>query len=63
MEKRGKLASAIAGAIAAYIKLEEEARAKTLTRSRVGITNLWGVSARQDTMQLRGLYQLRFPKK
>ena len=63
MEKKGKLATAIAGAIAAYIKLEEEAKAKILARSRVGITNIWGVSARQNTMQLRGLYQLRFPKK
>ena len=63
MEKKGKLATAIAGAIAAYIKLEEEAKAKILARSRVGITNIWGASARQNTMQLRGLYQLRFPKK
>lgn len=63
MKKKGKLASVIAGAIAAYIKLEEEARAGVLARSRGGIPSLWGTSARQNAMQLRNLYQLRFPKK
>ena len=63
MKKKGKLASVIAGAVAAYIKLEEEARAEVLVRSRGGIPNLWGASARQNAMQLRNLYQLRFPKK
>ena len=63
MEKRRKLTSAIAGAIMAYIKAEEEARAKMLARSRVGIGSLWGVSARQDTMQLSKLYHLRITGK
>jgi len=63
MKKKGKLASVIAGAIAAYIKLEEEERAEALVRSRGGIPSLWGISARQNAMQLRNLYQLRFPKK
>ena len=63
MEKKGKLASAIAGAITAYIKAEEAARAKMLAGSRAGISSLWGVSARQDTMQLSKLYQLRLTNK
>jgi len=63
MEKRGKLASAIAGAIMAYVRMEEEARAKRQASTRVGIGSLWGVSARQDTMQLSKLYQLRLTKR
>ena len=63
MERKRKLASAIAGAIATYIRLEEEARAEALVRSGGGIPSLWGISARQNAMQLRNLYQLRFPKK
>ncbi len=63
MKKKGKLTSVIAGAIAAYIKREEEARAEALVRSRGGISSLWGISARQNAMQLRNLYQLRFPQK
>lgn len=63
MEKKGKLASAIAGAITAYIRTEEEVRAKKLAGTRAGIANLWGVSARQDTMQLSKLYQLGLLKK
>ena len=63
MEKRKKLASVIAGAIAAYIRLEEEVRAEVLVRSRGDIKSPWGISARQNAMQLRNLYQLRFPKK
>jgi hypothetical protein len=63
MEKKGKRASAVAGAIMHYIKTEEEARAKMLAGTRAGIAGLWGVSARQDAMQLRKLYQLRLIKK
>ena len=63
MERKGKLASAIAGAIVAYIRMEEEARAKMQASTRMGIGNLWGVSARQDTMQLSRLYQLRITKR
>lgn len=63
MENKGKLASAIAGAIMAYIRTEEEGSAKILAGSRAGIASLWGVSARQDTMQLRRLYQLRLTNK
>jgi len=63
MEKKGRLASAIAGAIMAYIRTEEEARAKMLAGTRAGIASLWGVSARQDTMQLSKLYQLRLTRK
>ena len=63
MEKKSKLASAIAGAIVAYIRMEEEARAKMLAGARVGMVNPWGASARQDTMQLRRLYQLGLTKK
>ena len=62
MEKKGKLASAIAGAIMAYVRMEEEARAKMQTSTRMGMGNLWGASARQDTMQLSRLYQLRITK-
>jgi hypothetical protein len=63
MKRKEKLASAMAGAITAYIRLEEEASAQKLARVRGGINSLWGVSARQDTMQLKRLYQMRFPKK
>jgi len=63
MEKKGKLASAIAGAIKAYIRMEEEAMAKRIAGARMGIATLWGVSARQDTMQLSRLYQLRLTRK
>ena len=63
MERKKKLASAIAGAITAHIRLEEEAGAKKLARLGVGIKSLWGVSARQDTMQLKRLYQMRLQKK
>ena len=63
MEKKGKLASAIAGAIMAYIRMEEEARAKMQASTRMSIASLWSVSARQDTMQLRRFYQLRFFKR
>ena len=62
MEKKKKLMSAIAGAVMSYIKLEEEARAKMVLQPGIGL-NLWGISARQDTMQLRRLYQLRLPKR
>ncbi|MBW1839066.1 MAG: hypothetical protein JRI49_03945 [Deltaproteobacteria bacterium] len=63
MKKRSKLTSAIAGAIMAHIRTEEEARAKMLAGTRAGIASLWGVSARQDTMQLSKLYQLRLTGK
>ena len=54
-----KLASAITGAITAYIRMEEEARTKESEKSPGKTINLWGVSARQDTMQLQRLCQLR----
>ena len=63
MENKKKLASAIAGAITAYIRKEEEARAKMLAGTRAGIASLWGVSARQDTMQMSKLYQLKLTGK
>jgi hypothetical protein len=63
MEKKGKLASAIAGAIMTYVRMEEEARAKMQASTRMGSVNLWSASARQDTMQLSRLYQLRLTKK
>jgi hypothetical protein len=60
VSKKEKLASAVTGAIAAYIQQEEEARAKAPERSsRAGPKSPWGLSARQDAMQLRRLYQLR----
>lgn len=63
MDRKRKLASAIAGAILAYMKLEEEAKAKRLAHSKMGVSSLWGISARRDTMQLKQLYQMRFLKK
>lgn len=63
MERKKKLASAIAGAITGYLQLEEEAGARKLARLGGGINSLWGVSARQDTMQLKRLYQMRLQKK
>jgi hypothetical protein len=63
MEKKGKLASAIAGAIMAYVRMEEETRAKMQASTRMGSVNLWRAGARQDTMQLSRLYQLRLTKK
>lgn len=60
MNKKEKLASILTGAIAAYLQQEEEARAKALAHtSSTGPQSPWGLSARQDTMQLRRLYQLR----
>jgi hypothetical protein len=64
LNKKEKLASALTGAIAAYIKQEEEGRAKALEHfSRTGLKSPWGLSARQDTMQLRRLYQLRITRR
>jgi len=63
MEKKEKLMSAIAGAVMAYIKAEEETRSKMMVKAKIGLASLWGISARQDTMQLRRLYQLRLSKK
>ena len=60
---QSKLMAAISVAVTTFIKLEEEARASVLTTTPRGISNLWGVSARQDTMQLRRLYQLRLSKR
>jgi len=60
LNKKEKLASVLTGAIAAYLQYEEESHAKALDRSsRTGLKSPWGLSARQDTMQLRRLYQLR----
>ena len=60
MDKKEKLASVLTGAIAAYLQKEEESHAQALERSsRSGAESPWGLSARQDTMQLRRLYQLR----
>jgi len=63
MGEKEKRASAISAAIMAYIKIEEETRSKMMAQPRVCLASLWGISARQDTMQLRRLYQLRLPKK
>ena len=59
MNRKEKLASVLTGAITAYLQQEEESHAKALERSsRTGTKSPWGLSARQDTMQLRRLYQL-----
>lgn len=47
----------------AYIIMEEEARGKALAKTSRGAVSLWSVSARQDAMQLRRFYQLRFFKR
>jgi hypothetical protein len=62
LKKKEKLASAIAGAIAEYIKQEERARLKKREDSRAALNSMWGQSGRQDTMQLRRLFQLRLTK-
>jgi hypothetical protein len=62
LKKKEKLASAIAAAIAEYIKQEERARLKKREDSRTGLSSMWGQSGRQDTMQLRRLFQLRLTK-
>ena len=59
--------TAIAAAVAAYIKTEEEAvmaqaaGAGPAAQPRTGGSpvNLWGMSGRQNMMQLRSLMQLR----
>ena len=61
--KKSKLMAAISVAVTTFLKIEEEASAKLLARKPNGMANLWGVSARQDTMQLRRFYQLRLIKK
>ena len=64
MNKKKKLASALTGAIAAYLQQEEESHAKTIEHSpRTGPKSPWGLSARQDAMQLRRLYQLRITRR
>ena len=63
MKRKSKLTSAIAGAVMAHIRMEEEARAKMLAGTRAGIASLWGLSARQATMPLSKLYQLRLTGK
>jgi hypothetical protein len=62
LKKKEKLASAIAGAIAEYLKQEEKARLKKRDDSRSAHASIWGQSGRQDTMQLRRLLQLRLTK-
>ena len=63
MRNKAKLASAITGAIKAYITMEKEARAKESEKSPGRAINLWGISARQDTMQLQRLCQLRLARR
>jgi hypothetical protein len=62
LKKKEKLASAIAGAIAEYLKQEDKARLKKRGDSRCAPASVWGQSGRQDTMQLRRLFQLRLTK-
>jgi hypothetical protein len=63
LKKKEKLASAIAAAIAEYIKQEERIRLKKREDSWTGLRSMWGQSGRQDTMQLRRLFQLRLIKR
>ena len=63
LQKKEKLASAIAGAIAEYLKQEKRARLKKREDSRFGLGSQWGQSGRQDTMQLRRIFQLRITKR
>ena len=64
MNKKEKLASVLTGALAAYLQQEEEARAKAFAHSScTGQQSPWGLSARQDAMQLRRLYQLRLTRR
>jgi hypothetical protein len=63
MKNRRKLASAIAGAVMAYIRAEEEARVKEAEKTSGRAVSLWGVGARQDAMQLRKLFQLRLVRR
>lgn len=63
MQKREKIASAVAGAIAAYLKQDEEARLLKREHARASSVGLWGQSGRQDTMSLRRLYQLRITRR
>ncbi len=68
MDKRKKIAAAVS-AVMMYIKTEEEqavASAQFSGADQVsseilnkGAANLWGVSGRQDIMQLRTMMQLR----
>jgi hypothetical protein len=59
LKRKEKLAPAIAAAIAAYLKQEEKAIVKKRGDSRSGPASVWGQSGRQDTMQLKRLFQLR----
>ena len=58
-----QIIAAISGAIAAYIADEEAAQAAALslaaTRPPGPPVNLWGLSGRQEAMQLRMLAQRR----
>ncbi len=63
MEKAGKHAPAIVGAVMAYIKLEEEEKVRRRSQRNPSHPDPWKMSARQDTMQLRRLSQLGFAKK
>ena len=63
LKKKEKLTSAIAGAIAEYIKQEEASRSKKRAGSPIGPLSIWGQSGRQDTMQLRRLFQLRITRR
>jgi hypothetical protein len=64
LNRKEKLASALTGAIAAYLQQEEEAKAQAFERSSLTRPKSpWGLSARQDTMQLRRLYQLRITRR
>ena len=63
MEKNDKRAAAMAAAIATYRKEKEEQQVFIQSSLQLQQINPWGLSARQDTMQLRRLYQLRLHKK
>lgn len=59
METTGKQAVAIAAAIAAYRHEKESLQLSIQSAVQMRRAKPWGLSARQDMMHLRRLYQLR----
>ncbi|MBI9074681.1 MAG: hypothetical protein JEZ02_04645 [Desulfatibacillum sp.] len=57
MDKK-KIAAAIGG-VMQYLKTEEEARACAPQAPQHEKPNLWGLSGRQASMQMRNLMQMR----
>lgn len=63
LANKSKLMAAISVAVISFLSAKKETKVKSLVNNRLETTNLWRISARQETMQLRQLCQLRLLKR